>query len=305
MMNIFNPWLFVPVNNIKFIEKSSSVCPYRIVLDLEDSIFKEQKDEARNCLLNMSMPLPIEKVAVRVNSLNTKWGLEDLNAVSQRGIGTIIYPKIADSKEISEVEKILRKFHYQVELIPIIETKKGIENAEEIISGLSLSNLIVFGSEDYLADISIFERRFTWNNPYLFNALNRLINISKRFDKFVIDSANPCLEKQKRSFQIECELALTLGVVGKLAIHPYQVEIINKIYQNLNNNSYYSNKEIENILDNMINEKQTAIRYKNHLIGIPEIRKFKLRIESNNNFFSQSGLEKILSKIKMILPEYD
>ena len=79
--------LYVPSVNARAVEKAKGVDCDVVILDLEDSIAPDAKDEARATVLAILAQggFGRREVGVRCNGLDTRWGEADLKAVAGSG----------------------------------------------------------------------------------------------------------------------------------------------------------------------------------------------------------------------------
>jgi citrate lyase beta subunit len=150
---------------IKISEMGATIC-----FDLEDSICNwiDKKDNdiikarQRTILSNFLMKIFSElkniKTCVRINSFNSLNQKLDIEFLSEfRNLNAIIIPKVENPEHIDSVIKQLKikNFHHP-EIIPIIESKQGIENLYNIINSDYKITKVAFGHCDYNLDINAF-----------------------------------------------------------------------------------------------------------------------------------------------------
>jgi citrate lyase beta subunit len=144
-------------------------------LDLEDSAqdpfdlekTKTLKKEARRGLLQISdtfEELLPTKIYIRVNSIDTEYFEEDIDAVIQSinngmPITGIILPKVEHYKNVETVHKIFVSNNVDVEIVPIIETSNGYNNLSQVLDSDKDTNLISkvqYGHFDYCLDSNLW-----------------------------------------------------------------------------------------------------------------------------------------------------
>ncbi len=297
-------WLFVPMLENKFLEKTNKLNADIFIFDLEDSIFKTKKKLARKSLSKIISNFNLDNVALRINHLSSEWGKDDLLMALKLCIKNIVYPKVSSSADLSILYDFLTKNDRNniPEIIPIIETLDGEKNAEEII-GCNKINYVIFGSEDYLADCGIFYRDYIQRNPILNQVITKLSILTSKYNKFLIDCANPNFysDNELELFLEECLYTSNLGAVGKLAIHPNQLTYINNVYKE---KEIFHDEFWENciyIIKKMILEEKTAIRYKNHLIGLTEIKKYQKIFDKYSLVLSKNI--RVFDELKLLFEE--
>jgi citrate lyase beta subunit len=296
-IGVYQGWLFVPINESRFWKKMTQLDADIFVFDLEDAIFHSEKEKARNCLKKIrSLNIESNRIAVRINHLKTKWAYNDLRESVKSGIRHIVYPKVKNAQEINELINMLKEIQKRemedndtsFEITPIIETIDGFENVEEIIAALKIiSRYVIFGSEDFLSECPMIERSFVHNNIILTYSLARISLICSKYNKYLIDCASPYYnsEVELSNFRKECEFTKKIGAIGKLAIHPKQLTIINNVFgkNRIENKIDELVYEILEIVDIMTSKRKSVLKYKNRLVSIPQIKKYFNQI---NNYIT-------------------
>jgi citrate lyase subunit beta/citryl-CoA lyase len=131
--------LFVPANNPRFVEKAYTRGADCILLDLEDSIPLTEKETARR-LIKEIIPIAGKggaEVFVRTNS-PINMAIKDVEVITWPGLSGFVYPK-ASVAEIVTLDKMMTELEKRrglsvgsLEIIPLIETAKGILDAYQI-----------------------------------------------------------------------------------------------------------------------------------------------------------------------------
>ncbi len=116
--------LYVPASNRKAVAKASTLGADRIILDLEDSVAPEAKEEARAGLAGYAGPSPV----VRVNAASTGWHAADIDAALAAGAGAILLPKASSADEIWALRReiMVRRPGRAVAAWAMIETPAGV-----------------------------------------------------------------------------------------------------------------------------------------------------------------------------------
>ena len=163
MVRLVRSFLFVPGNNKRFIDKAKSLNVDIICLDLEDSVISDGKESSRQVIIETlkSRSEFRGEVYVRINSFDSNNMQGDLEAVVQKGVDGIVIPKVNDSNEVIELSKRLSVLECErsikegvIEIIPSIESAKGVVNAYEIARASPRVSAIIFG---------VFESNFTYS----------------------------------------------------------------------------------------------------------------------------------------------
>src|SRR5258708_3428291 len=102
--------LYVPASNQKAIVKAQTLPCDAIILDLEDSVAPEAKEAARCQAIDTvrQRSFGSRTLIIRVNSLETEWGLADIEEVSAVCPDAILVPKVNSAVDIHAYEERLR-----------------------------------------------------------------------------------------------------------------------------------------------------------------------------------------------------
>ena len=200
-----------------------------VCVELEDGIAPKDKKSAREASIELfksdSGYENVERI-LRINSIRTKFGLDDLNAVlnSSKPPPSLMLPKVMDAEEILIIDDLLTEAGKNCDLHPIIETNKGLENVFKIASSSKRIKTLFFGLIDMAAELRC---KLTWED--LLYARSRVVHAAARVGIDAIDG--PYLDLQDpEGLEKYCEQARNLGFTGKGSINPKQVPIINKIF---------------------------------------------------------------------------
>lgn len=222
--------LYLPGNNPGLMINAGLHSADGIILDLEDSVAPEKKDEARilvrNALRQINF-LGAERM-VRINQ--GERGLKDLHSVIPHNVNLVLIPKCESLEYITQVEEeiaaIKKKFliQNQVFLMPIIESALGIENSFDIARGSENVVALAIGLEDYTADLGVTR---TIEGTESFYARTRLVVAAKAAGIQAIDSVFSDVADMEALRQ-NVKVSKSLGFEGMGCIHPRQIPVIKK-----------------------------------------------------------------------------
>ena len=224
--------LFIPGNNPGMLRNADIFSSDAVIFDLEDAVSINEKDNARMLVSNFLKSVedyPVE-VVIRINGFDTPYYHDDLIEVVSDKIDTIMIPK-AHAKEIEKLTQILekleeeRKLEKEIKIIPIIELATSLLEVEKIAKYPRV-NGILLGGEDYTSDLEV-ERTVLGNE--IFYARSKIVVACKAYQIDAIDT--PFTDVNRNDLLLEdAKFSKGLGMNAKTAIHPNQVEIINKVY---------------------------------------------------------------------------
>lgn len=216
--------LFLPGNRLDRVDKALAAGASMICIDLEDAVAPEDKGPARDAvaaLLRSGLP---PRAAIRINALSTRDGLMDLLALIEAAANSLVLvvPKVAHPCEILLLDKLLEGL--DVQLLPIVESCEGLRWSAEIARAPRVHGL-VFGGGDLAAELGV---KLEWE-PLLF-ARSAIVQAAAAAEIEVIDVPYIHIHDQD-GLSKEAASAKALGFAGKAAIHPTQVETIERCFR--------------------------------------------------------------------------
>lgn len=227
--------LFVPGSNAAMISNTFIYKPDAIMFDLEDAVALKEKDSARILVAHaLQHPLYQEiETVVRVNPLDSEFGLADLNAVVRAGVDVVRMPKTETAqdvvdmdREITEIEKVCGREVGSTKMLAAIESPLGITQANQIATASKRLIGIALGAEDYVRNLK------TERSPEGIELLFARCSILQAaraagiqaFDT-VYSNAN-----NEEGFLAEAALIKQLGFDGKSLINPRQIELLHNLF---------------------------------------------------------------------------
>ena len=226
--------LYMPGNNPDLMRSGGLFGADCVILDLEDSVSPAEKDAARILVRNTLLTVDYfdaERI-VRINPLSTEFGADDLEMVVPYGVDTILVPKCESAGDVKAVEEMitaLEKKHslgYEVLIMPLIETARGILNAYEIASASERVVALCFGAEDFTADIGAERTR---EGTESFTARSMLVLGAKAAGVQAIDTVFSDVQDEE-GLVASAREAMALGFEGKGVIHPSQIAPVHKVF---------------------------------------------------------------------------
>jgi citrate lyase subunit beta/citryl-CoA lyase len=240
--------LFVPGDSERKFERASSGAADGLVLDLEDSVAREKKPEARAIVRGMlQRGAPGKQLWVRVNALDTGLLLEDLAAVVPARPYGIMLPKCRGAADLALVSGYLDKFETAGAIrILVIATETG-----EAMFGLGQYrgvsprlHALTWGAEDLAADVGALSNRVDgrYTEPFRL-ARSMCLFAAAAAGVPAIDTVFVEIENLDW-LRAEAQEARRDGFAGKMAIHPSHIAVINAAFSPTDSELEWSRKVI-------------------------------------------------------------
>jgi citrate lyase beta subunit len=226
--------LYVPGNSISKLAKLQSFGDQPVILDLEDSVPHGAKDVAR--ALVSSLLSAGSNYSVRINAYVSDLWFEDLRAVVREGLRSIVLPKVETAESLQKVDIAIARCEHDgglaagtISLIGVIETARGVMQLHELAHATPRLERFCFGAGDFSLDVGL-----TWPepeaNPTVLAAKAQLVVISRAAGLLAPhDGAYPAY-RDSQGLEREAQLARRMGFASKHAIHPGQLEIIERVF---------------------------------------------------------------------------
>lgn len=226
--------LYMPGSNERALEKAKTLAADSLILDLEDAVAPEAKDKARTQAGDAVRDggFGRREVAIRINGLDTPYGLADLEMAATVRPDAILIPKVQTPDDINQVRAELaeRPRGGPIQLWAMIETPLAILNIREIAAQAADEaaplSCFVLGTNDLVKETRV---RPGPDRMPLIPWLATTLAAGRAFGLDVIDGVYNNLHNQE-GFRAECEQGRALGMDGKTLIHPGQIDICNEVF---------------------------------------------------------------------------
>ena len=226
--------MFLPGNNPSMITDAHIYGPDSVMIDLEDATSVTQKDAARFLVSEALKAIDYKTTerVVRINGLDTPFGVDDIRAVVKAGVDVIRLAKtdtpddiIAVDKLITEVEKEIGR-EGQTLMMAAIESARGVLNAKEIALASPRMMGIALGAEDYVTNLKTSRSKHGWE---LYYAREAIVLAARNAGIYCFDTVYSDVNNME-GFKQEVQFIKDLGFDGKSCIHPKQVRAVHEIY---------------------------------------------------------------------------
>jgi len=225
--------LYLPGSEPKYYINASLHAPDAVILDLEDSVHRGEKDAARILVRNTLRSVDFRSCErmVRINQLPL--GLEDLAEVVSESPDLILIPKVEEPEQVREVDRMIAEIKERngivrpIWIMPILESALGIENAFAVATASENVAALTIGLEDYTADLGVAKTAEGRESQY---ARMRVVNAARAAGMQAIDSVFSDVADMD-GLRGWAEDSRTAGFEGMGCIHPGQIRVVHEAFQ--------------------------------------------------------------------------
>ncbi|MCX8957879.1 citrate (pro-3S)-lyase subunit beta [Erwinia psidii] len=249
MSQLRRSMLFLPGSNAAMLSTAFIYRPDAIMFDLEDAVSLREKDSAR-LLVWHALQHPMyqqTETVVRINPLNTPFGLKDLEAVVRAGVDVVRLPKTDRPEDIHELESHLARIEREcgrepgsTRLMAAIESAVGVINAVAIAHSSPRLIGIALAAFDYVMDMQT-ERG---DGTELFYARCAVLHAARAAGIDAFDAVWSDVNDEA-GFLREVDLIRKMGFNGKSLINPRQIDLLHNAYAPTRQEVDYARQVIE------------------------------------------------------------
>ena len=239
--------LAVPGSSPKMFEKALQSEADYIFLDLEDAVSPNDKISARQNIIKALKEINWREngktISVRINSLDTHYMYRDVvDIVEQVGnkLDTILIPKAGTASDVYMVDCLLtqietnKKINNKIGIECLIETALGMSNIKEIAKSSERLEALHFGVADYAASLRARTVVIGGLNPdypgdQWHHGLSELVMTCRAYGLRAIDGPFGDFNNPD-AYIAAAKRGAAIGIEGKWAIHPSQIELANKVF---------------------------------------------------------------------------
>jgi citrate lyase subunit beta/citryl-CoA lyase len=239
--------LAVPGSNPAMFEKALTCAADYVFLDLEDAVAPADKEQARvnviEALNKYDWRGHGKTICVRVNGIDTHYFYRDVvDVVEQAGarLDVVLVPKVGVPGDVYLTDALLtqieaaRKLPHRIGIDVLIETALGMANVEAIATSSKRLEAMHFGVADYAASmrartVSIGGLNPDYPGDQWHASLTRMIVACRAYGLRPIDGPFGDF-KDPEGYLAAARRGAALGIEGKWAIHPTQIELANQVF---------------------------------------------------------------------------
>ena len=308
--------LAVPGSQPQLFEKAAKSDADVVFLDLEDAVAPDDKIQARKNIIEALNDLDwgSKSMSVRINGLDTHYMYRDVvDVVEQAGerLDLIMIPKVGTAADVYAVDMMVTQiedskgYKKRIGFEHIIETALGMQNVHEIAAASARNESLHFGVADYAAstrarttviggvnpDYSVLtdpdadgNRAVHWDDMWHYAQARMVVaaraNGLRPIDGPFGDFSDP------DGYNAAAKRAAVLGMEGKWAIHPSQIELANQV-MSPSEAEVTKARRILSAMKEAAKEGRGAVSLDGRLIDYASIRQAEVLVEKADQIASQ------------------
>jgi citrate lyase beta subunit len=223
--------LFAPASRPDIFLKALASGADIVCVDLEDAVAPALKAGARPeafaFLAAADQKGSGPERSVRLNPLRTLDGARDLAFLASQPpffSGILTLTKVDSPEDVAVIDALLTEHGSALQLVPLIETTRGLEAVMEIATASPRIAFLLFGAVDLAAELGVP----VLHEPLLY-ARSRVVHAAKRAGIGAFDV--PCLDFRNLDLvKAESETAKQLGFTGKAVLHPSNIAPVQTVF---------------------------------------------------------------------------
>jgi citrate lyase subunit beta / citryl-CoA lyase len=225
--------LYMPGSNPRALEKARELPADVLILDLEDAVAPEAKRQAREAVVKaIQTGFGDREVLVRINGLDTRWWVEDIDAAASARPDAVLVPKVSSPRQLQDLAARLVDMGTDphVRVWAMMETPLAMLNVRDIAAAALDSETrlagFVMGTNDLAKDT---RARLVPGRAPMLPWLMNCLAAARAYGLDILDGVYNDIGNAA-GFAAECRQARDLGFDGKTLIHPRQIEPCNEAF---------------------------------------------------------------------------
>lgn len=222
--------LYMPASNARALEKAKTLDCDVVILDLEDAVAPDAKEAARTAAADAVRGggYGHRELVIRVNRLDTPWGVADVKAAAEAEPDAILLPKVESATEVLHLEALMEgvKPNARTAIWCMIETPRGFLKLEKIAFASPRLGCFVMGFADLVKDLRAVD---TVDRLPLHYAMSQAVMMARAANLDVLDGMYPVITDEDGLVR-QCRQAREFGFDGKTLIHPSQIAPCNAAF---------------------------------------------------------------------------
>ncbi len=212
--------LYVPGSNARALEKAAGLAADMLIIDLEDAVPADRKDEARAGMrAAVTAGFPGKRVAVRINATGTAEQAADIDAIADLALDAVVLPKVDAAADLGPVRGL------GIAVLAMIESPAAIYAARDIAADPAVTGLIA-GLNDLAHELKL---PGGVDRGAMSHAIQAIVLAARAAGVWGFDGVYNAID-DAAGFAAEAAEGRRLGFDGKTLIHPSQVDPCNAAF---------------------------------------------------------------------------
>lgn len=222
--------LYMPGANARALDKARSLPADVLILDLEDAVAPDAKEQARAQVMAAVHEggYGSRELVIRVNGLDTPWGHADLVAAATSGADGVLICKVDSAEGVRQADRVLRAAGApeSLRLWVMMETPRAMLAAGDIAGACPRLECLVMGTSDLTKDLNALATR---DRLPMVTSLGLCMLAARAYGLTAIDGVHVDLDDAE-GLAAACRQGRELGFDGKTLIHPKQLDAANEAF---------------------------------------------------------------------------
>ena len=279
---------FVPGANDKMLNKSLALTADSLVLDLEDAVTPDNKDSARETVTDWLKNIDFgrQERMVRMNPLDTPWGVHDLEMTMQGRPDSYLVPKVRTKEDLFKIDAILTRMEKRLDYAPgevklvvlATETPEGLLNIKDF-GACPRVDALSWGAEDLSAAIGARRNRDEagqFLEVFRYARLMTLLAATaagvQPLDTVFVDI------RDSEGLRRDCVEGAWMGFTGKITIHPNQIDTVNTVFSP-SAEEIAESQELLAAFEENEKAGKMAFSFKGEMVDVPHLTRARTILE--------------------------
>jgi citrate lyase subunit beta/citryl-CoA lyase len=245
-------YLYVPATRPELFPKAIASEADAVIVDLEDGVSVDRKQHVHQDLIDLLATPQVKPVYVRTNALQSRFAALDLETVATLPIVGVRIPKVRCARDVAEGCELLRKLEFGGGLQLQIESAEGVLRLREIAQADPMVEFLSIGEGDLSVELAC-------EKSQMGSVRWEVVVVSRAFGlQRPIQGGHRELAATSH-FEQSTREGKQAGFFGRIAIHPAQIPVINRVYTPCRHEVAYARDALER-LEAVICSGQTTTR---------------------------------------------
>lgn len=222
---VFRSCLYVPGHQARLVQRAYESEADAVIIDLEDAVPGTEKPRARQTASRVTASVPPKPTYVRVNSMASGRGEDDVRAIAGPGLSGVRLAKVGCPGDVKRVELLLAQAGCPASIHLLIETAYALETAFALATSSPAVAMLSLGEYDLCADL-----RVATEGPVMDACRSRAVIASRAAG---LRSPSQSVYQDIRDTDGLLRTSRhgkSLGFMGRMAVHPLQIPAIHEAY---------------------------------------------------------------------------